>query len=50
MTSLLVYTVLGLIMPEPNAEADAVVAAVSGPDDDLAPSPAVAQQPVVEQA
>lgn len=31
VTSLVVYTGLGLLLPEPSDEADAVVTAVSGP-------------------
>jgi Na+/proline symporter len=50
VTSLVVYMVLGLVLPEPNAEADAVVAAVSGGPEDPAPGAAAAQQPVGEQA
>ncbi|MEU0599511.1 sodium:solute symporter family protein [Streptomyces sp. NPDC006393] len=47
VTSLVVYTGLGLLLPEPDAEADAVVAAVSGPE----PGPEAATlNPLAEQA
>ncbi|MFF7365478.1 sodium:solute symporter family protein [Streptomyces sp. NPDC008125] len=46
VTSLVVYAALGLLLPEPNAEADAVVAALSGPEAGAAEA---APQPVAEQ-
>ncbi|MEV0749445.1 Na+:solute symporter (plasmid) [Streptomyces sp. NBC_00184] len=47
VTSLVVYVVVGLIAPEPDATADAIVAAVSGPDGDEEPAMAAQPQPVV---
>ncbi|MEU9093589.1 sodium:solute symporter family protein [Streptomyces sp. NPDC087901] len=47
VTSLVVYVVVGLLAPEPDATADAIVAAVSGPDGDDEPAAAVQPQPVV---
>ncbi|MFS4105617.1 sodium:solute symporter family protein [Streptomyces sp. PD-S100-1] len=47
VTSLVVYTGLGLLLPEPDERADAVVAAVSGPEP--GPEPA-APHPAAEQA
>ncbi|MGW0574946.1 sodium:solute symporter family protein [Streptomyces sp. NPDC002920] len=46
ITSLVVYVGLGLVLPEPNPDADAIVTAVSGPEpgaDEAAPTPAVQQ-------
>ncbi|MEU1351371.1 sodium:solute symporter family protein [Streptomyces sp. NPDC005776] len=47
VTSLVVYVVVGLLAPEPDATADAIVAAVSGPDGDDGPATAAQPQPVV---
>ncbi|MBC2868490.1 Na+:solute symporter [Streptomyces mexicanus] len=47
VTSLVVYAGLGLLLPEPDADADAVVEAVSAPDP--VPDAAIAR-PVTEQA
>jgi hypothetical protein len=46
VTSLVVYAGLGLFLPEPDAEADAVVAAVSGPE----PGSGTAAHPVAKRA
>ncbi|MEU1471946.1 sodium:solute symporter family protein [Streptomyces sp. NPDC005761] len=47
VTSLVVYVVVGLLAPEPDATADAIVAAVSGPHGDDDPATAAQPQPVV---
>ncbi|MET7645216.1 sodium:solute symporter family protein [Streptomyces sp. NPDC005426] len=47
VTSLVVYVVAGLLAPEPDETADAIVAAVSGPDGDDEPAAAARPQPVV---
>jgi solute:Na+ symporter, SSS family len=46
LTSLAVYTVLGVLLPEPDPDADAVVAAVSDARPDAGPAPLL---PAVEQ-
>ncbi|MFG1811964.1 sodium:solute symporter family protein [Streptomyces sp. NPDC049040] len=51
VTSLALYVLLGLLLPEPNAQADAIVAAVGpGGDDGLAPAAAAGQVPVAAGA